>query len=55
MIRQINVVNSVNDTPLVSMLKDSDGPTFWSKGPRNKYDPKSTLLTGISLCRNMLL
>ena len=30
---------SVSDTPLVSMVKDTNGSTVWSDGPRNKYDP----------------
>ena len=28
----------VNDTPQVSMVKDTDGPTVWSDGPRNLND-----------------
>ena len=33
------MVHSVNDQALVSMLKDTEGPTVWSDGPRDKYDP----------------
>ena len=33
------MVHSVNDAQLVSMWKDTDGPTVWSHGARNKYDP----------------
>ena len=29
------MINSVNDAPLVSMVKDTDGPTVGSKGPRD--------------------
>ena len=32
------MIHSVNDTPFVSMAKDTDGPTVWSDGPRNKYE-----------------
>ena len=35
-----SLVHSVNNTQLVSMVKDTDGPTVWSDGPRKKYDPK---------------
>ena len=39
MVRQMSMVHPVNDTPLVSRVKDTDRPTVWSDGPRNKYDP----------------
>ena len=32
-------MHSVNDTPSVSIVKDTDRPSVWSDGPRNKYDP----------------
>ena len=32
------MVRSVNDAPLASMVKDTDGSTVWSDGPWNKYD-----------------
>ena len=33
------MVHLVNDTLLVSMVKDTDGSTVWPNGSRNKYDP----------------
>ena len=30
---------SANDIRLFSMVKDTDGPTVWSDGPQNKYNP----------------
>ena len=38
-VRLTSTVHSVNDTPLVSMVKDTNRPTVWSDGPQNKYDP----------------
>ena len=31
---------------LVSMVKDTNEPTVWSNGPRNKYDPENSLSSG---------
>ena len=36
------MVHSVNDSLLVSVLKDRDGPAIRSNGPRNKYDPENS-------------
>ena len=36
------MVPLVNDISLVSMVKDTDGPTVWSDGPTNKYDSGAT-------------
>ena len=33
------MAHSVNDNPLVSMEKDTDGPLVWSDEPWNKHDP----------------
>ena len=38
------MVCSVNDIPLVSMVKDTDEPTVRSDGLCNKYDPDNRLL-----------
>ena len=35
MVHQTSMTRSENDTPLVSMVKDTDGPTVWSDGPQN--------------------
>ena len=37
--RKNNMVHSVNDAPLVSMVKDTDGPAILSDRPQNIYDP----------------
>ena len=36
------MVSSVNDIPLVSMVKCSDEPTVWSDTSRNKYEPNDS-------------
>ena len=33
-------VHSVNDTPLISKIKDNDQPTVWLDRPRNRYEPE---------------
>ena len=35
---QTSIIHWVNDTPLASIAKDTDGPTVRSDGQRNKYD-----------------
>ena len=39
LVHRTSVVLSVNDSPLVSMVKDTDSLAVWSDGPWNKYDP----------------
>ena len=39
MVRRTSIVRLVSDTPLDSVVKDTDGPIVWSDGSRNKYDP----------------
>ena len=38
MVRQARVIYSINNTQLVSKVKDTDGLTVWSDGSWNKYD-----------------
>ena len=39
MVHWSSMVHSVNDTPSVSMLKDTDEWSVWSDGLQNKHDP----------------
>ena len=45
-----SMVCSVNDIPLVSMVKYTDASTIWSDEPRNKNDPGFTKLGITVLC-----
>ena len=40
---------------LVSMVKDTNEPTVWSNGPRNKYDPDNSLSSGTQTERSYAL
>ena len=52
LVRVIWVVHRlVSDTPLVLMVKYTDGPTVWSDGSRNKYDPGLSGQWMSSACR----
>ena len=42
------MVHSVNNIPLVSMVKDTDESTAWSDGPQNESD------TELNFCGNKL-
>ena len=39
------MVHSVSDIPLVSMVKDTDGPTVWFDGNTEQVPPKGGLFS----------
>ena len=41
MVCRTSLIRSVNDSSIVSIVKDADGTAVWSDGPRNKNPTKN--------------